>query len=161
MLDNGPLQGHVIVAMTMRNRIAGDYQVSDGRLADATRPDRWLVYPSTPVWAAAASGLAFLIQKYPALKWSTTCVAVVAGSNFFASLNVKTVGASVGTGAMLITTTAVMAKMQIGFEAALKDSSEALQSVRDRKAKVANFDLLTEYTDKPRTMLTSLHQIPL
>ena len=98
--------------------------------------------------AATASGLAFLIQKYPALKWSTTCVAVVAGSDFFASPNVKTAGASLGTGAIPMTTTAVLAQMQMGFEAVLKDSSEVSQSVRDRKVKVANFDLLTKYTSK-------------
>ena len=45
-----------------------------------------------------------------------------------------------------MTTTAVMAQMQMEFEAALKDSSEASQSVRDREAKVANFDLLIQYT---------------
>ena len=37
MLENEPLQGHVIVAMTMGDKIAGVYQVSDSRLADATR----------------------------------------------------------------------------------------------------------------------------
>lgn len=144
LLEGEPQQGNVIVALSGEGAIVGVYQVFDRGVVDATKPGRAYSYPVVPVWGATANGIQFLLEKYPRLFWQTERVAVDASADFFASPPNNKAPVDPGS----FSSAAVISQMQKGFEAAFKDSSEMSQAARDRQAKVANFDVLVEFSAK-------------